>query len=295
MKTDKDIENLLMSGKKLSLSVHDKVSIKTTLLEHAAETLKHDVCAIPSPWTSWVTRGAVSFASLLIVFVGTAYASQGSLPGEPLYAIKVHVLEDAIALTKLDPQERAEYDVSLMERRLDELKALQEDDTAASTEELTELTDQIAEHVADVTETVNITNEKITHEDKIDILAKVSSVAKAQSDLADNEKDFAAIVDTVQSSEDDASDALSDAVEDFTNQKPADAVNAYLGDQIAEVSDQITASSTDPDTRDDAEQHLHDAEEALVDGDTTEAITSVLQAQQEITADKYLDEPLDSE
>lgn len=290
MKTDKDIENLLMSGGKLSLSTHEKTSIKSTLLKHAQQTLKYERGPIPSPWTSWVLRGSVSLASLLAVFVGTAYASQGSLPGEPLYAMKVHIVEEMIAFTKTEPNEHVAYDISLMETRLTELQALADQSETPTQEDLAALTDQIGEHVADITTTLETTKtSKMPHEEKIKVLSKLSGITKAQAKITKDEKDLSVISETVQDTQETTSDSLNSAVEDFADEQTAELVNDYLSDQIAVVSDQINASTTDENTRDSAEQHLHDADESLIDGDTTDALVSVLEAQQTIAIDTYLD------
>lgn len=296
MKTDKDIENLLMSGKKLSLSTHEKESIKTTLLEHARETLKHDTRAIPSPWTSWVFRGSVSFASLLIVFVGTAYASQDSLPGEPLYAMKVHVVEEMVAFSKMDPSEHIAYDISLMETRLAELQILAVQKEIPESDDLEVISDQIDEHIDDIAENLSTAdNSTMTHEEKIDILAKLSSVSKAQSKVTRNEARFVNISNTVSDSHESTTDALESAVDDFVEEESIEAVGEYLSDQITEVGEQVSASTTNEGTRDSARRHLYDVDEALVDGDTAEAIVSILEAQQEIDSEEYLDEDPNTE
>ncbi len=296
MKTDKDIENLLMSGKKLSLSVHDKASIKTTLLLYAEKTLKHDTRDIPSPWTSWVLRGSVSFASLLIVFMGTAYASQDSLPGEPLYAMKVHVVEEMIAFTKTTPEEQVAYDIELMEHRLDEIKEIVSQDTDVTSEDLIVLTDQIDEHVTDVTTTLeSATSDHIPNGEKIRVLAKLSGVTQAQTKVAKGEPDLAEVAETIKESQESTTDAMATTIEDFVEDESALVVNEYLSDQITDVGEYVNASTTDESARDSAERHLYDVEEALVDGDTAEAIVSILEAQQEIDSEEYLDEDPNTE
>ncbi len=291
MKTDNEIEQLLMNGKKLSLSSHEKASIKSALLEHASQSLKHEKLSIPSPWTSWVLRGSVSFASLLIMFVGTAYASQDSLPGEPLYAMKVHVVEEMIALTKIEPSERVAYDISLMETRLAELQTLASQNVTPAQEDLAILTSQIEEHVANLTTTLETTViSEMPHEEKLEALSKLSGIAKAQTKITKDDKDLSVISETVQDTQESTSVSLNSAVKDFANDQPVESVNEYLSDQITVVGEQINASTTNEDARDFAEQHLHDVDESLMDGNMTDALISVLEAQQEIDADKYVTE-----
>lgn len=291
MKTDNDIEQLLMSGKKLSLSVPEKDSIKSTLLEHASVTLKHETRAIPSPWTSWVLRGSVSLVSLLIVFMGTAYASQDSLPGEPLYAIKVHVVEEMIALTKTTPEERVAYDMHLMENRLEEIKEIVSQDATTAPEDLLTLTDQIDQHVTDVTTTLEDTSsDHISNGEKIRVLAKLSGVTKAQAKIAKGKPEFTETAETINETQESTTDAITTTIEEFVEEDSVEVVNEYLSDQITDVGEYMTASTTDESARDVVERHLYDMDEALIDSDTTEALTSILKAQETITVDLYIED-----
>jgi hypothetical protein len=289
MKTDNDIENLLMSGNKLSLSVTEKDSIKSVLLEHASATLKHEKRAIPSPWSSWVLRGSVSFASLLIVFVGTAYASQDSLPGEPLYAMKVHVVEEMIALTKTTPEERVAYDIHLMENRLAEIKEIVRQEPETTPEDLVILTDQIDQHVTDVTTTLEEAgSDHIPHGEKIRVLAKLSGVTKAQAKIAKENPELTGVTEAIKETQESTDEALTTTIGDFVTDESAEVVNDYLSDQITDVGEYVNASTTDESSRDTVERHLYDVDEALIDNDATEAITSILEAQQEISTEEYL-------
>lgn len=294
MKTDNDIENLLMSKKKLTLSAQEKSTIKSVLLKRASETLKYEGRAILSPWTSWVMRGSVSFATLLIVFVGTAYASQDSIPGETLYAMKVHVFEEMIALTKVTPQDRVAYDTTLMEARLDELQVLTLQEEVPQSEDLVTVAEQISEHVTHITYTLETAKTStMSHEEKIQALAKVSGVARAQSKVTQKETRLTAISETVTDSQESATDALSSAVEGFIEEESAEVVGDYLHGQITEVGERVNANTTRDATRDSAERHLYDVNEALIDGDTAEALISILEAQEVISVDTYLDEESD--
>lgn len=289
MKTNPDIEQLLVNEKNLTLSADEKNSIKSTLLAHATETLRHEKRSSVPLWRSWLLPGTVSLASLLVAFVGTAYAAQDSLPGEPLYAIKVHVVEEMIALTKTDPRERIAYDSGLMETRLSELQALTTQEEAPSPDALALVTDQIKEHVQDVTDTLATTEHtQLSHTDRVEALSKITSLAKAQAKISRTESDLKAITDDLQEVEDGATQALNTGVQDFASATSTEALNDYLSDQITAVGDQIHASSTAEAARDQAENHLHDVDESLTDGDTTAALISVFEAQQSITTELYL-------
>lgn len=290
MKTDKEIEKLLANGKKLQLNDTEKAVMKSIILQQAKKTIQNGHQSIPSPWSSWIMRSSVSFASVLLVFIGTAYASQDSLPGEPLYAMKVNVVEDMIALTKTNPEEQVAYDSVLMETRLNELKALSDQETLPPPEVVATVANQINEHVTDMTNTIaSADTSELPHEKKIAALARVKALAKAQSKVVETQESLSNIKETTADAEESTSDAISATVEDFAKDKPVETVNNYLSNQIDAISDQITASTTDEETRDKVEESLHNVDESLADGSINDAIVSITEAQQIILTDKYVE------
>jgi hypothetical protein len=290
MKTNNDMEQLLMSGKNLSLSSHEKASIKSALLEHISQSLKHEKQPIPSPWTSWVLRGSVAFASLLIMFIGTTYASQDSLPGEPLYVMKIHVFEEMVALTKIQPSEHLAYDLSLMETRLKELQTITNQSEIHSPEDLTAVSTQIVAHVTDITKLLETVNEsEIPETDKITALSTLSSITKAQAKVIKNESELSSITEITINTQEITSDILNSAIQDFTADQPIESVNEYLSEQLTTISQQLHASTTNETARDTAGQHLQNVDEALISGNTTAALISILEAQQTIESEEYLE------
>ncbi|PIR85741.1 hypothetical protein COU14_02700 [Candidatus Kaiserbacteria bacterium CG10_big_fil_rev_8_21_14_0_10_44_10] len=69
-------------------------------------------------------RVMVALASFVLILTGGGYAAAGSLPGDPLYGIKVNVLEPlALGLT-FDETAKNEYKIELLQRRVTELQTL---------------------------------------------------------------------------------------------------------------------------------------------------------------------------
>lgn len=68
-------------------------------------------------------------ALLIVVFVGggTAYASEDSLPGQPLYAIKVGVIEPVQLAMAATPADKAAVHVAIAQTRVAEAEALAEE------------------------------------------------------------------------------------------------------------------------------------------------------------------------
>jgi len=69
-------------------------------------------------------RVMIALASFVLILTGGGYAAAGSLPGDPLYGIKVNVLEPlALGLT-FDESAKNEYKIELLQRRVAELQTL---------------------------------------------------------------------------------------------------------------------------------------------------------------------------
>lgn len=290
MKTESEIEQFIRSGKTLSLVDSEKEAIKAQLLTHARSTLPFTHSHNVPWWKYWALPGSLSFASLLLIFIGTAYASQSSLPGEPLYAMKVHVVEEMIALTKIDPLAQVTYDSKLLEERLKELKIMSTE-TNHHPEAYAQVGEQIGEHVAEATATLEETSvTDISHEEKLETLSHLATILKAQSDIADNYDDSSTLAEAIAQAEEEAGDAILLVAEDFTRQNATSTVTEYLSAQIEVTNEYIHFDLLDEETSTVTEQHLHDITEALRDGNFPDAITSVLEAQQELQAVEYLQE-----
>jgi hypothetical protein len=65
-----------------------------------------------------------AFALVLVVGIGTSYAAEVALPGDPLYAIKVGVTEPIKGVLNVSPVAKAEWDTELLSRRLEEAATL---------------------------------------------------------------------------------------------------------------------------------------------------------------------------
>lgn len=117
-------ERLEQASQEVSLSVSEKVNMRQAL-----EARMHTAEA--SVWQG-IYRSAVlryAVAPLLIFFMiggGVTYASTDALPNDALYAVKTHVYEPLVGLTKGDVESRIAYKQSLAEKRLHELVTLLE-------------------------------------------------------------------------------------------------------------------------------------------------------------------------
>ena len=103
-------------------------------------TMRAQLFGLPSPLAPSKVEGYYSFftisaflqmrtvvAALLIVVLvgsGTAYAAEGALPGEPLYAVKININESMRVALAPTPAGKAQVHAQLAERRVKEAEAL---------------------------------------------------------------------------------------------------------------------------------------------------------------------------
>jgi len=142
--------------------------IRLTADEKRAMRVRIFGAPIQSPVT--VTRSPYVFVSthrwmtalaslVLVVFAGssTAFAAQGSLPGQPLYALKTKVLEPVAVALAATPAAKAAVHVALAQKRVDEAETLAQKgqltastsaELAANFEENAQSADAIATQIA---------------------------------------------------------------------------------------------------------------------------------------------------
>ncbi len=65
-----------------------------------------------------------AFALMLVVGIGTSYAAEAALPGDPLYAIKIGFTEPIQGVLSVSPVAKAEWNTELLSRRLEEAATL---------------------------------------------------------------------------------------------------------------------------------------------------------------------------
>lgn len=264
--------------------------MKAALLRHAQERLKHEAPSRVSVWGLFFKLSA-SVVTLVLVFGGTAYAAQDSLPGEPLYVVKVRVLEEAIGLTYFEPSERIDYELSLMETRLDELKRLTADNATTSDAVLADVHTLINDRAEHITNVVSDSKE-IGETKQIQALADLSAVVKAHEVVAETEPELRPIARSLRTTRTHTTDALRKQVTEFADTAPKEEVTDYMNEKIDAVTEDVSAiaSSTDS-TREETVQHLNDADEALVDGSVGDALMSVLEAERTLNVEGYVEDP----
>ncbi len=133
------IDHITKSAESVRLTSEAKGRIRAHLVPHIQQ---HPVALrspyqsffIRSPFMSLIRKPVVALMLFILVMVGGAptYAAAGSLPGEPLYVVKVKVLEPAESLLAVTLEAKASLTVSITERRVKEVEQLAEKNKLSS-------------------------------------------------------------------------------------------------------------------------------------------------------------------
>ena len=138
MGTEQFFKNIINSAKTLHLEKEEKDALRFSL---AGYMKKNPATANPMPrknFAYFVSLGSISLmlkkpvlryaslAAVMILFLGggISYAAGKSLPGDLLYTVKVNVNEKLYALALVSGEAKAEYDVSLAQKRLEETEKI---------------------------------------------------------------------------------------------------------------------------------------------------------------------------
>lgn len=133
------IEHLTKSAQDIRLTREASERIRARLVVHMQE---HPVTVQPvrspyhrffiqSPFTALMRKPVLALALILLVGAGgaTSYGAAGALPGEPLYTVKVNVIEPVTGFLALSRESRAAWKVSVAETRVKEAEQLAAKDT----------------------------------------------------------------------------------------------------------------------------------------------------------------------
>ncbi len=127
---------LITSAQTVRLSTEESERAATILrafmkdhpVNMAAAIRNHEKKERPSLWRSFFAfRSTPSFAAVLLLVLGggsLSYAAESALPGDPLYAVKVHVNEEVHAAFSLSTEAKANWEAKRAERRVKEAKQL---------------------------------------------------------------------------------------------------------------------------------------------------------------------------
>lgn len=128
---DEHLKNTFKFLKSEKLSENERIQMRNVLRSVMAENPVQESGGFTRYETvlSYFNSSALrpvgfAFALVLVVGIGTTYASETSLPGDPLYVIKVGFTEPMQGVLYVSPVEKAEWNTELLSRRLEEAAML---------------------------------------------------------------------------------------------------------------------------------------------------------------------------
>lgn len=105
----------------LRLSPAEKDAMRASLMAHMR---RHPRRAAASPWQWLVAPRFAAPALVVLLCASTAYAAEGALPGDPLYAVKIHVNETLGGALAVGDPAKAAWNASVANERVVEAQRL---------------------------------------------------------------------------------------------------------------------------------------------------------------------------
>ncbi|MDO8518409.1 MAG: DUF5667 domain-containing protein [bacterium] len=179
---NKFFKHIEKETKHIRLSDAEKGVMRARL--HEAMGVSVQPRATRSPYTHWFFMSrSFAFALVLAVLVGggTTFAAEGSLPGDLLYPVKIHVSEQVETALALSPKAKVAVNTKLAQRRITEVEVLAVRGTLDAN-----ITAQAEEdfdyHTAQVMALTHQKNNKAHREDRATFSAKISASLDGDDD-----------------------------------------------------------------------------------------------------------------
>ncbi len=121
---DNLIKNLIKRAKGISLNGVERAEIRHRL---SAFARGHEALGAASrtPWLIRILKPALAGVILAgLAGGGVSFAAENSLPGDPLYPVKINVIEPVQGWFAVSSEARADWEAKLAERRLEEAEKL---------------------------------------------------------------------------------------------------------------------------------------------------------------------------
>lgn len=271
-------KKLESAAQSVSLSTSEKNAGRATLQSSMRATAAR---SIPSPFMHSVALWLRPSLALLIVFAvtgGIASASEASLPGSPLYPVKVRVVEPVRAALAFTPEDKANFEIERAHRRLEEFAQVSSAPGAVEETTDSELATALQTHIEDATESIRDLategNETGALETAADLhaLLEVHTTVLDRLDVAQNEtaeegNDLITVLhDSLDESEDLAT-SLEDALATASQEEFEDAIEEQA-DEFEEhslaVAEEVAENAASLDVEDGKEVQEELAETSVI-------------------------------
>lgn len=229
----------------------------------------------------------VTIIALLFLFGVVTYISLDSAPDSKLYPMRVAIAEPIALHIQFSSRARAEYDVHLMEQRLNELQAITQDTSTTSPETLQKIADLVTRHTNDALAALE-SDTAVSNEERILSLSKLTDISQALESLSKASEETSSMGETLEDSQSVLTDTLESTVNTFASTSPIDTVASYLASEITEVSESIKVLAQGSTAQKQAIARIENANEDIIDQNYARAILWILKAKQSIAIDTYL-------
>lgn len=221
---------------------------------------------------------------LLIVFL--LIASQ-SLPGSALYSVKTNILEETSQVLHLGSKSKAQYQVTRLETRLDELKRITKEETV-NEKTITAFQTQVDKHSATLTTLVSQESSGFTMEERLTALNSFASVAGAMELLSENDKKLIGLGDHLEDIRRETVNTFKDTVDMFVQSSTQENLFAYIKNQLGTVSQMLNEPDISAETIDDAENYIDRVGPAMSGNNFARAIVATAEALRFIEMERYV-------
>ena len=274
------LEEVLRKGEPDTLSLSERTDMKRTLLAHI--NLHVEKVPTRSPFTGFFPRiilGA-AFACLVVVFTGVAAENSG--PGDPLYLVKLQVIDPITMAFELPHGDIIAAHTWKLERRLEEARILEEearlDDAVAAVliEEVTESARAIEDEVDGVVHAN--TSAGLVSIDRVSALLDAHDAVLTGHDLAN----------TLGMLSHEVNDARNAAVVDILQNAASTSVSDYIDASLQDIAESLEGGTLSADTINSIEVYIEEISVTLAEADYAETVEHISEANQRILVEAYL-------
>lgn len=293
------INRIQKSGTRVSLTGEEHGAARRALVRAMQESTRKPV---RSPFSYFMMP---AFSALAIVFligggVGTAFAAERALPGDPLYVLKLKVNDPIRLALVTDTKQKALLEVDLADKRLKEYAVVALDESV-DTRTAALIAAAVSEHIEGAQVGIDQLSQEGSVEEALgtnsELMAVLETHAAVLDTVTEQNPETAKQVDSLSSSLDTKIEETEAATESMLNavEEPQNAVaDAKQGviDAQAEVRAQVEEGAAQIDTDDQEaitatlesiDEALQEAEVKQVQGDAAGALELYAEADGELT------------
>jgi len=237
--------------------------------------------------TRYSLRLRIIFGLFILLTLFVVFTMR-SLPDSSLYGIKVHGIEPLISYTKLSDESRAEYQLTLLDKRRAEIERLLQKNDSVSEDAAAQIDQQITE-TFNAFKTAIETSESISQEETVTMLYELGLTLYIQEHLISKSGVPASIHPAAKERLAEAEDIYQAYVPLYVLSSDELELRLYINSRLQLLLREIDKEAPDEETLKKVNKRLGQIKEAIVANDASEAILLVHEALQLLKTAKYFD------